>query len=270
MHPTSRTITLAVSALLIASACAHGGFGMAVARQEPKPAKSSRGGSLIQTDRHQIEVFFYPTGVRLFSRDKALIPIDASRLSGTATFYHPNSPQPWFERSLHSAPASAGQPSPSLDLIVDLTAVPPTGAKVAFEIAGLADPAERATEFTVPLELVQPLPESRTTNPTPRRGGLESSPGYLYGHGYHGFGYYPYPSPGITRADGSGPVNSLSGYGHVPAAGPGSPLPYLSGGHAVSILPSASGFDTAVGSDPHDWTTGRGSPLSRPWLRPMN
>jgi hypothetical protein len=109
----------------------------------------------------KFEVFFYTTGIRVFPRDAAGVPIDASKLTGNATFYHPNSPEPWFARPLRPAAASPGQASESLDLAIDLSGVPPTGVNVAIEIAGLADPANAKARFSVPFEFVTTPAEYR-------------------------------------------------------------------------------------------------------------
>jgi hypothetical protein len=73
---------------------------------------------------------------------------------GTATFFHPNSPAPWFMRPLHRSPAQPGQASESLDLVTDLSTVPTSGASVALAVGGLPDPMEAMAKFTVPFALV--------------------------------------------------------------------------------------------------------------------
>lgn len=270
MCTPSKTVTLAAGAFVIANVWGPGRIGLVVAQEVPTPTKSARAGSLIKTGRYQFQVFFYPTGVRIFPRDKAHIPIDASHLSGTVTFYHPRSPRPWFERPLHTAPAGAGQPSPSLDLMIGLTTVPPMGARVTFQIKGLPDPAESMVTFTIPFKLKNEPPEAPVAHPTPPQGGVAPNPRYVYGPGDFGFGYYRYSGPETAPPHRSGPAFPLSGYGQVLSANPSSPLPYLSGCHAVSILPSASGSDAAVGPGHRDWRTGRDVPLAKPWLRPRD
>lgn len=247
-----------------------GVFALAETRGESGPVRSARGGLLAKTQHSRYEVFFYATGLRVFPQDVAGAPLDASKLTGTATFYHPNSPQPWFARPLRDSTATLGQASASLDLAIGLSKVPPTGAKVTFEIAGLPDPAEPTATFTVPFEFVKIPAESPAANPTPPQGGVASSPRYVYGPGYSGYGYFDYPGPETDPPHRSGLAVPLSGYGQVPSASPSPSLPYLSGGHAVSILPSASGSDAAVGPGHRDWTTGRDIPLAKPWLRPLD
>lgn len=63
-----------------------------------------------------------------------------------------------------------------------------------------------------------------------------ASPTFFYGSGYQGFGYYTAPAPQAT-----------------PAAAPRA---------AVSSRSS-------VGPGARNWSTGRRSPLHRPWMRPM-
>ena len=246
-----------------------GVFALAEARGESGPVRSARGGLLAKTQRSRFEVFFYATGLRVFPQDVAEAPLDAAKLTGTATFYHPNSPKPWFAHTLRSTAATHGQAA-SLDLVIGLRKVPPTGAKVTFEIAGLPDPAEPTATFTVPFEFVKIPTESPAANPTPPQGGVVSSPRYIYAPGYYGFGFYHYAGPETAPPSRRGPAVPLSGYGQVPSASPSSPLPYLSGGHAVSILPSANSSDATVGPGHRDWTTGRDLPLAKPWLRPLD
>lgn len=158
--------------------------------QEPaQPVKSSRGGLMARAGRHQFEVFFYPTGVRVFAQDRTGAVVDASRLTGTATFYHPNSPKPWFSRPLRGEPAS-------LDLAVGLSDAPAVGAKVVFEVMGLSDPSESIASFTLPLEFVS-TPGAQITPP---RGEVPAVPPYTYGPGYQGYGYYENTSPGTYSA----------------------------------------------------------------------
>jgi hypothetical protein len=114
---------------------------------------------------YRFEVFFYRTGLRLFAQDARGAPLNASELTGTATFYHPNSPEPWFVRPLHSAAADPGQSSESLDLVLDLSTVPPKEARVAFEIGGLPGPAKTPARFIVPFEFVDTPAGTRTGYP---------------------------------------------------------------------------------------------------------
>lgn len=140
---------LAVPLILGASALAGAGQG------EPKP---QHGGTVSSTDAYQFEVVFERSGVKVYALTKDGKPVDTSGLSGTATFYHPNSPKPWFSRDLVPGRAAAGQRPGSLELTIGLGAVPETGAKAEFKITGLADSAEFATpvRFTAPPRPVVP------------------------------------------------------------------------------------------------------------------
>ncbi len=154
-----------------------GHVGVVRAGQEPEVARSARGGLLAKAGQAQFEVFFFPTGVRVFPLDAAGAPRDASALSGTVTFYHTNSPEPWFTRPIE------GQDS--LDLVIGMATVPATGAKARFEIAGSSG---SVAEFTVPVEYV------KTTAVAPS-GAPSASPPFVFGPGFYGVGYYQYPGP---------------------------------------------------------------------------
>jgi hypothetical protein len=207
-------------------------------QQASEPATSARGGALAKTARHRFEVFFYTTGLRVFPVDSVGTAIDASRLTGTATFYHPNSPRAWFERPLHAAPTGAGQPSPSLDVVIDLSKVPPTGARVTFQIEGVPDPAEAKATFTVPFEFVPTIGE-----PSASQASEGATPRYTYGPGYYGYGYYQNAGPQAAPAPDAG-ARGYQTYG-----APGGHL-----GHAPT----------------YDWSVGRDNPLAKPWLRPWD
>lgn len=235
MRPALRTVVLAGAAL--ASTWGPPRIGLVVAQEEVDPAKAARGGLLAKVDQHQFEVFFYPTGVRVFTKDREGTAVDASRLAGTATFYHPNSPKPWFSRPL-------GGTYESLDLAIGLSRVPRSGAKVAFEISGLSGAPMPEAAFIVPLEFV-PQAAAQPTAP----GAVAPGPRYVYGPGYHGFGYYPFPGPETVPSQRSGPA--VYGYGS----------------------PSGRGRSGSPGVT-RDWSTGRdyqaGGLISKPWLRPRD
>ncbi len=158
------------------AACALGIFSMmnawgldspsrARAQEVSGVARSARGGVLVTVGSDHFEVFFYATGLRVFGQTAEGTALDASKLSGTATFYHPNSPEPWFARPLHSAPTDSGPGSESLDLAIDLSKVPRSGVRVAFEITGLPDPTSPVARFTVPFEFVKRSAESSEGGP---------------------------------------------------------------------------------------------------------
>ncbi len=114
------------------------------------------GGKVTMTDEYHFEVVFAKERLTVYPRSHEDKPLDASRLSGTATFYHPNAPsKAWFERKLTPTPASPGQASSSIGLAIDLSKVPATGVKVAFVVDGLPEKAEPTATFTVPFALAQ-------------------------------------------------------------------------------------------------------------------
>jgi len=203
----------------------------AEAQENAVTMKSVRGGLLAKTAHHQFEVFFYPTGVRVFAHDHLGVAVDATKFSGTATFYHPNLSQPWFSSPLTGT-------SQSLDLAIGLSNAPASGAKVEFEIAGFTEPSEPRVKFTVPLEFVQ--------QPNAPAGGVPTVPLYTYGPGYYGYGYYPYSSPA---------VNSTTTSLHNTYSSPSRHY---------------RGDGDSVGPGHRDWTTGRGNGLVKPWLRPRD
>ena len=111
------------------------------------------GGKVAMTKEYHFEAVFAKDGLKLYPRTHADKPIDASRLTGTATFYQPNSPKPWFEQMLTASPSNPGQAVTSLGATVDLSKVPAKGAKVTFLVTGLPDPAEPTAKFTTPFAL---------------------------------------------------------------------------------------------------------------------
>lgn len=114
-------------------------------------AAAPHGGVMAKSKRHQFEVVFRKDGLAVYPSGPDGKPLDAARLSGTATFYHPNSPQPWFSRPIRAG--GAGATGAPLALSLDLSKVPTTSAKVVFEVSGLSDPAETTATFTVPFAL---------------------------------------------------------------------------------------------------------------------
>jgi hypothetical protein len=213
---------------------------MATAQEGPKVARTARGGDLVTTPRHQFEVFFYRTGLRVFPRGTAGVPVDVAKLSGTVTVTIPGAPKP-FVYPLKGGPATGGREPESLDLIVDLSRVPVTGSTVAFEVTGLADPAEGRVSFTVPFALVPP---ANLPQPSPGQGSVPTapSPRYTYGSGYYGYGYY-------REYENAGPNTGYSSRNNYRA-----PVR-----HAAS---------RARSQIPVDWSTGRQNPLAKPWMRP--
>ena len=77
---------------------------LTAAEAETKLSYSSRGGILVATAVHRFEVFFYPTGVRVFPLDAAANAVDASRLTASATVSYPGAPP---EQAVTTAPSRA-------------------------------------------------------------------------------------------------------------------------------------------------------------------
>ena len=229
MRPAFKLV--AVLSVAIGVAWHEARLGRVEAQESAVAMKSVRGGLLAKTAHHQFEVFFYPTGVRVFAQDHSGVPLDATKLAATATFYHPNSPQPCISRPLTGT-------APSLDLAVGLGNAPATGAKVAFEVTGFADSSESKVKFTVPLEFV-PQPAAPT-------GGVATVPRYVYAPGYYGYGYYPYSSPAVSSPPASAYHTYTSPSGHY------------------------RGDGDSVGPGHRDWSTGRENPLAKPWMRPID
>jgi hypothetical protein len=166
MCAATKVVAWAVGVATLASAWGASPIGSVMADEGSKVVKSTRGGAVATAESYRFEVFFYTTGLRLFPRNSAGAPIDTSRLTGTATFYHPNSPEPWFARPLHPSAAGSGQGSESLDLVLGMSTVPPSGAKVTFEVAGLPVAAEPTARFTVPVKFVEATVQPRAARPT--------------------------------------------------------------------------------------------------------
>ena len=144
---------IAVGSLLVSTSRAQDG---------QNHGNGPRGGVLERTGHYHFEVVLTTVGVRVYAYGMDGKPLDAAGLSGTVTFYHPNSARPWFNRPL----SATGQSKISLDCAINLSKVPASGAKAAFEISGLPDPAEPSASFTVPFTLSQVAPAA-TIRPAP-------------------------------------------------------------------------------------------------------
>lgn len=127
--------------------------GLASAYDGHKHGAPLHGGKVVMTKEYHFEVVFAKDGLKLYPRSHEDQPVDASRLTGTATFYHPSSPKPWFERKLAATAASPGGASDSIGVAFDLGKVPATGVKVEFKVEGLPEAAEPTASFTAPLVL---------------------------------------------------------------------------------------------------------------------
>jgi len=129
----------------------------AAAFQSAASTRTSRGGMLARASQHEFEVFFYPTGIRLFIHGEAGRPAATNQLGASVTFYHPNSPAPWFARSLHGGDGS-------LDLNMNLSSLPSSGVTAHFQVKGLGEPGGTEATFTVPVQFVaQSLGETDQT-----------------------------------------------------------------------------------------------------------
>ncbi len=150
---TPKNMGLAV-VLTLGAITGIGHFRPTAAQDTPSPARTARGGFLAKSDHHQFEVFFYRTGLRVFLQSIHGTPVTVSKLTGTATFTLPGAPKP-FVYAIKGSPAVGGRDPESLDLSLDLSRVPASGAKVTFQLEGLGDPAEPRTTFSVPFTPVQ-------------------------------------------------------------------------------------------------------------------
>ncbi len=222
-------------------------IGLAGTQQQAGLEHSARGGIVSTADGFRFEVLFFPTGARVFPLDSTGSPVNTSQLVGNATFYHPNAPgRPWFSRPLHPEPTAAGQSPTSLDLIIGLAKAPQKGGTVIFEITGLSGRSGSPVTFKVPLEFVT----MSTPVATAPEGSVAAQPRYIYGPGAYGYGYYAYPGPETLPQ----PTASAPTYSGTPTYyGTRDPM----AGHTVGWMHK-------------DWTTGRSSPLAKPWLRPMD
>jgi hypothetical protein len=123
------------------------------------PSQAQSGGVVEKTKHYRFEVVLAPDGLKVYPHGGQDQPLDTSRMSATATFYHPATPKPWFSRPLRPGAAAPGQAPASLDASINLSKVPTRGTRVVFAIAGLPDPAEPTASFTVPFTFTR-LPEA--------------------------------------------------------------------------------------------------------------
>src|SRR5260370_10382474 len=66
----------------------------------PNHGAGPRGGTLEMTKHYQFEVIFTTAGLKVYSYGMDGKPLNAAKLSGKATFYHPSTPKAWFDRPL--------------------------------------------------------------------------------------------------------------------------------------------------------------------------
>jgi hypothetical protein len=153
MSSSKKIVATAVSYLLAGFSLTL--CGQVDAQDVTSRVRSARGGILATAEGHQFEVFFYPSGVRVYLLDASGRPVDASGLTGHATFYHPNAPDsPWFSRPLHLDQTTSDHSPVSLELSVGLERAPRKGVEAVFEIVGLQGEASSTAEFKIPVEFV--------------------------------------------------------------------------------------------------------------------
>jgi hypothetical protein len=157
MSTRSRTLRLAAWLALAGGVLGLGPLNPIRGEEEgrPKVTPSARGGTLVTTERHEFEVFFYKTGVRVFSKSTADPPADPPNPGGTVTFRLPGVPRPYIY-PLKGATSPPSLKTVSLDLGIDLSRVPTAGTEVAIELTGLDDLQEDRASFTLPFRLVPP------------------------------------------------------------------------------------------------------------------
>jgi hypothetical protein len=163
MHEASRK---SIAALGIALAFGLGSASPSRAHDGHDHGAGPRGGALEMTKHYHFEVVFTAAGFKVFPYGMDGKPLDTTKLSGKATFYHPNTPKPWFDRPLSAAATSPGRSPVSLDCTIDLSKVPTNGTKVTFEVSSLPDPVEPSASFTVPFALTQ-APPAAAVRPAP-------------------------------------------------------------------------------------------------------
>jgi len=214
---------------------------LAAAEEEAKLSYSSRGGILVATAVHRFEVFFYPTGVRVFPLDAAANTVDTSRLTASATVSYPGAPpERSLSRPLHPEPSRPGAPS-SLVASIGLADAPEKATMVAFEIMGLPGSTTSTAAFMIPLEFVAKTAATNTSSESRQ----VASPG----------------------SDGNRP-DVVSGPRTLPRPAEATP--------AYAVTRTTPGSSTSQNATTarlrqRDWPTGRDNlPLARPWLPPKN
>ncbi len=173
----------------------------------PEEELSPRGGLMARTKTHQFEVFFYPTGLRVYPKDVKGVSLDTTQLAGTVTFLVKGQERPWFSRALTPRKSLTGQTKGSLSLAMDFSRVPKSGVSARFEVVGLADRDEERVAFDLPFVLVATPPPPVLAQVVPTTTAATSKPRFVYGQGYYGVGYYPNQG-------------TMSQYGVTPTVGP--------------------------------------------------
>ncbi len=144
------SLRMILAAIGAAGAIGIGLSGPSDAHEGPDHGAPLLGGKVAMTKSYHFEVVFARDGLKVYPRTHEDKPIDTSKLTGTATFYHPNSPQPWFERKLTATAAGPGRDPASLAASADTSRFPARGVKLALKVSGLPDPVEPVVTFEVP------------------------------------------------------------------------------------------------------------------------
>ena len=151
MHPIStRTLAMLGTALALGLSIA----GTAWAGQNREHGAPLHGGKVTMSKAYQFEVVVAKNGLWVYPRTHEDKPIDASGLSGTATFYQGNSPTPWFRRKLTPSATAKSEARAAIGTDIDLSKLPASGVKVEFRIEGLPEPGAATASFSAPVSLV--------------------------------------------------------------------------------------------------------------------
>ncbi len=252
MRPVLKTIVIAGVFLTSLFGLGLDRGRLAAAEEETKVSHSRRGGLLLATEEHRFEVFFYPTGVRVFPLDADGKAVDTSRLTASASVSYPGAPpERWLARPLHPVPTEKGVAPTSLVASIDLADAPQKTTTVVFEIGGLPGATASAAAFKIPLEFVAKAAA------TPTNTSSESRP--IARLGYEGNRSDVVSGPGTS----SQPAEAMPAY-------TGTLITSSTSSTTSTSSTSSSGTSKSVktsGIGQRDWTTGRNNlPLSRPWL----
>ena len=136
------------------------GFGLAgIVRADDSPASvSPHGGVVVAANTTRFEVVSAADGITVYPVTAANQPLDTTRWTGTATFYHRRR-QRRGSSGRCSRPQSSSRPPTALALPMNLSqALPAQGVTVAVGIRSLPAPAASSAQFTVPYAPATALP----------------------------------------------------------------------------------------------------------------
>jgi len=231
---------------------------LAGAEQETKVSHSRRGGILVAAEGHRFEVFFYPTGVRVFPLDAAGNALDTSRLTASVTVSYPGAPlEHSLPRPLHPVPTHTDAAPSSLVASIGLADAPEKTTTVVLEIIGLSGTTASTATFRVPLEFVAKAAATDTdTN-------ISSEPRKIARLGYEGNRPDVVSEPRTLPQPADRP-DVVSEPRTLPQPAEATPT-YL--GTPMNTGGNTSMNATTAGLMRRDWTTGRDNlPLAKPWL----